>query len=179
MSTPVTARTRNRGLWRWTVALIATLLLVVSGSGLVAFAQDGAAGSQGPQFVPEGSPLYAEARLDMPDGQDEALAQMLTAFPGFADARASRPSVTRSSLRSLEMVDSGGHARPHSGVLSALTGEIGLAVTSLSAEDVGSGRAAHDHRPRHHRPRRGRERPQRRCGRGRHDRDVRRGHDHD
>jgi hypothetical protein len=76
---------RRRAPWRWAIALVATLALVVSGSGLVVFAQSGAAESRGPAFVPAGTPMYLELRLDMPAGQDEALAQMLTAFPGFAD----------------------------------------------------------------------------------------------
>lgn len=135
MSIPVTAHARNRGRWRWTVALVATLLLVVSGSGLVVFAQDGAASSQGPQFAPEGSPFYAEVRLDMPDGQGDALAQLLTAFPGFADAE-SFPTKRDEIIGALvEMVDSD-DAEQISALLSSLTGEIGLAITSLSAEDM-------------------------------------------
>jgi hypothetical protein len=126
---------RVRELRRWIVALVATLLLVVSGSGLVAFAQTGSAGSQGPQFAPQGSPLYLEARLDMPDGQGEALAQLLTAFPGFADAE-SFPTKREEIIESLlQMMDSD-EAEELSALLSTLTGEIGLAITSLTAEDM-------------------------------------------
>jgi len=134
MSTPVTAPTRNRGRLRWSVALIATLLLVVSGSGLVAFAQDGAAGSQGPVFAPADSPLYMEVRLDLPDGQGDALAQLLTAFPGFADAE-SFPTKRQEIIDGLlQMVDD--DAEELAGLLSSLTGEIGVAITSLTPEDA-------------------------------------------
>ena len=83
---PPSSPARRRGPWRWLVAGLATLLLVVSGSGLIAFAQTGAGEGRGPTFVPADAPIYVEARIDMPDGQDEALAQLLTAFPGFADS---------------------------------------------------------------------------------------------
>ena len=87
MATPAaTTANGRRGLWRWTVALGATIALVVSGSGLVVFAQAGAGESKGPQFVPADAPIYIEARMDMPDGQAEALAEFMTAFPGFADS---------------------------------------------------------------------------------------------
>ena len=86
MSTPVApAKDGRRGLWRWSIAFVATVALVVSGSGLVVFAQSGGGESEGPVFVPADYPIYLEARLDMPEGQGEALAQMMTAFPGFND----------------------------------------------------------------------------------------------
>jgi len=66
MSTPSAANTSRRSVARWTVAAIATGALVVSGSGLVAFAQSGAGESQGPAFVPADAAAYVEARLDMP-----------------------------------------------------------------------------------------------------------------
>jgi hypothetical protein len=135
MSTPVSAHGRTRGLWRWLVASVATLLLVISGSGLVAFAQNGEAGSQGPVFAPAGSPFYAEVRLDMPGGQGEALAQFLTAFPGFADAE-SFPTKRDEIIDGLVGMIDGEDADQISGLLSALTGEVGLAITSLTAEDL-------------------------------------------
>ena len=56
MSTPsAMASTSRRGLARWSVAAVATAALVVSGSGLVVFAQSGAGESQGPDFVPAGA----------------------------------------------------------------------------------------------------------------------------
>lgn len=133
MTTPATTPTSgHRGLWRWGVALVATVLLVVSGSGLVAFAQSGAGESRGPQFVPADAPIYVEARLDMPDGQAEALAEFMTAFPGFADAGSF-------GLKSDQLID-GLVEQMTDGALSFsgeiedfATGEIGLALTDIEA----------------------------------------------
>jgi len=132
MSTPAAnVTTGRRGLWRWGVALVATVLLVVSGSGLVAFAQSGAGESRGPQFVPADAPIYIEARLDMPDGQGEALAEFLTAFPGFADTGTFE-------MKADEIVD-GLVSQVTGGALSLsgemgdfLTGEIGLAMMDVA-----------------------------------------------
>ena len=54
---------------------------MVSGSGLVAFAQSGAGVSDGPRFVPADAPIYVEARLDMPDGQGEAAGAAADGLP--------------------------------------------------------------------------------------------------
>ena len=121
MSTPAATPSHGRrGHWRWAIALVATAALVVSGSGLVVFAQSGAGESQGPVFVPADTAVYVEARLDMPAGQDEALAQMLTAFPGFADAGSFDLKVDE--------------------LLSGLAGEMGLETTE--ADLIGDVRPA-------------------------------------
>jgi len=136
MSTPaVTTTNGRRGLWRWAVALVATAMLVVSGSGLVVFAQSGAGESQGPQFVPADAPIYIEARLDMPDGQGEALAQLLTAFPGFADAGSF--DVKMDEL----LAGLGGQVgveMPAGDIFGdMLTGEIGIAIGDLETAVMG------------------------------------------
>ena len=132
MSSPAATPARGRrGLWRWAVALVATVALVISGSGLVVFAQNGAGESQGPAFVPAETPIYLEARLDMPAGQGDALAQMLTAFPGFADAGSF-------DMKLDEVVaglagEMGLDAAEVDLIGDVLTGEIGLAVGDLEA----------------------------------------------
>jgi len=129
MTSPTaTTLTGRRGLWRWTVALVATVALVVSGSGLVVFAQSGSGESKGPQFVPADAPIYIEARLDMPAGQDESLAQMLTAFPGFADA-----GMFDTKVNEL-IAGMAGDGMPDGNIIGdALTGEIGIAMTDLES----------------------------------------------
>jgi hypothetical protein len=129
MTSPTaTTLTGRRGLWRWTVALVATVALVVSGSGLVVFAQSGSGESKGPQFVPADAPIYIEARLDMPAGQDESLAQMLTAFPGFADA-----GMFDTKMNEL-IAGVAGDGMPDGNIIGdALTGEIGIAMTDLES----------------------------------------------
>lgn len=131
-ATPVIAR---RGMWRWLVAVVATAALVVSGSGLVVFAQSGDGQSQGPQFVPADATAYVEARLDMPAGQDQALAQMMTAFPGFADAGSFE-------LKMNELIGGLGAqmglALPEGDLFGdVLTGEIGLALGDLAPMVMG------------------------------------------
>ena len=137
MSTAAVSTGRRRAPWRWAVALLATVLLVVSGSGLVAFAQSGSGANRGPAFVTESSAIYVVGRLDMPNGQAEALAEFMTAFPGFADSASF-------GLKADELIDglveqATGGALTFSGELeSFLTGEIGLTLTNL-AETAMSG----------------------------------------
>jgi hypothetical protein len=135
MSTPSAASTSRRSVARWTVAAIATGALVVSGSGLVAFAQSGAGESQGPAFVPADAIAYVEARLDMPGGQGEALAEMMTAFPGFADPGSFDMKVDELlGGLSAEM----GVAVPEGDLFGdVLTGEIGLALGDLESMMMG------------------------------------------
>ena len=130
MSTPAATPSHGRrGHWRWAIALVATAALVVSGSGLVVFAQSGAGESQGPVFVPADTAVYVEARLDMPAGQDEALAQMLTAFPGFADAGSFDLKVDE--LLSGLAGEMGLETTDADLIGDVLTGEMGLAVGDL------------------------------------------------
>lgn len=135
MSTPSSASTSRRSVARWSVAAIATGALVVSGSGLVAFAQSGAGESQGPAFVPADAAGYVEARLDMPGGQAEALAQMMTAFPGFADAGSFDMKVDELlGGLSAEL----GVAMPDGDLFGdVLTGEIGLGLANLDSLMMG------------------------------------------
>jgi len=139
MSIPAaTTHYGRRGLWRWAVALVATVMLVVSGSGLVVFAQSGAGESRGPQFVPAGATAYVEARMDMPDGQAEALAEFMTAFPGFADAGAFDMKLDE-VLDGLvgDMTDG---ALAYSGEMeSFITGEIGLALMDVVDASMSGG----------------------------------------
>ena len=137
MSHPAaTTSASRRGLWRWSVALVATVALVVSGSGLVVFAANGDAEAKGPQFVGADAPIYLEARADLPGDQREAVAQMLTAFPLFADANSFDMKVDEAVDGLVEQATGG--AITFSGELeNVITGEIGLAVPSLDALMMG------------------------------------------
>jgi hypothetical protein len=135
MSTPAATRTATRrGLWRWFVALLATVALVVSGSGLVVFAQSGSGESKGPQFVPADASIYVEARLDLPAGQGEALAQFMTAFPGFAD-----PGSFELKLDELLAGLSAEIGLPAEADLigDVFTGEVGLSLSGLESAMMG------------------------------------------
>ncbi|MEX1296847.1 MAG: DUF3352 domain-containing protein [Candidatus Limnocylindrales bacterium] len=131
MSSPTTAPKSRRSVARWTVAAFATGALVVSGSGLVAFAQSGAGESQGPAFVPADAVAYVEARLDMPGGQADAVAEMLTAFPGFADAGSFDMKLDEAIAG---LGAQAGLPMPEGDLVGdVLTGEIGLAVSDFES----------------------------------------------
>ena len=128
---------RARGPWRWLVAVAATALLVVSGSGLAAFAQSGAGASRGPIFLPADTSIYIEARLDLPAGQEEALAGFLTAFPGFADPGSFRQRIDE-MLDGLLSDGTDGALTYTRDIKPWMTGEIGLGLVGLAeavAED--------------------------------------------
>jgi Protein of unknown function (DUF3352) len=136
MSTPSTPATaRRRGLARWTVAAAATAALVISGSGLVAFAQSGGGASQGPRFAPPSTIAYVEARLDLPAGQEDALAQMMTAFPGFADAGAF--GMKKDEVLAMLADQLGATGIDGDLVGDVLTGEVGIALGGLDAMLMG------------------------------------------
>ena len=95
MSDPAAATTSRHSAARWAVAAIATGALVVSGSGLVAFAQSGAGESQGtafPGFADAGSfdmkvdeiigGLGAQMGLAMPEG--DLIGDVMTGEIGLA-----------------------------------------------------------------------------------------------
>ena len=135
MSTSSAASTSRRSVARWTVAAVATGALVISGSGLVVFAQSGAGESQGPGFVPEEAIGYIEARLDMSGGQDEALAEMMTAFPGFADAGSFDMKVDEIIAGLGAQM---GMAMPEGDLIGdVMTGEIGVALGDLESMMAG------------------------------------------
>lgn len=130
VSTAPSTNAQRRGPWRWIVALLATALLVVSGSGLVVFAQSGAGESRSAEWVPEGTPILVVGRLDMPGGQQEALAQVLTAFPGFADAATFDMKLSQVLDDAFTEATEG--AISYSGEIeSFLGGEIGLAMPNV------------------------------------------------
>ena len=71
---------------RWVVAVLATIVVLVA-AGVLAFAATGGktSTSAGPTFLPADTPVYVEARLDLPGGQRDAVIQLFSRFPGFAD----------------------------------------------------------------------------------------------
>lgn len=83
MTSPAPGRPRPI---RWAIALLVTVAMLISTTGVVVFAQTGDSG--GPAFAPASTVAWAEARLDLPGNQGEELAQLLGHFPGFADPAA-------------------------------------------------------------------------------------------
>jgi hypothetical protein len=135
MSSSATTSPSRRGLWRWSVASVATAALVVSGSGLVVFAQSGTGESQGPLFAPADAAAYVEARLDMPAGQDAAMAELMTAFPGFADPGSF--DMKKNELFAM-LGDQLGVIMPEGDLIGdVFTGEIGIAMGDLESAMMG------------------------------------------
>ncbi|MDQ3448430.1 MAG: DUF3352 domain-containing protein, partial [Chloroflexota bacterium] len=74
---------------RWIVALLATVLVVVTGIGLAMLATGSRTTSaQGPSFLPPDTVFYMEGRLDLPGDQRDNLISFIGKFPGFADPAA-------------------------------------------------------------------------------------------
>lgn len=85
---PVTPASRPKPI-RWIVALLATVLVVVTGVGLAMLAMGGrTTAAQGPTFLPPDTMVYMESRLDLPGDQRDNLIAFLGKFPGFADPAA-------------------------------------------------------------------------------------------
>jgi hypothetical protein len=73
---------------RWPVA-VALIALIVAVSALVGIlVTGGAPNAKVLGYVPDGTIVYGEARLDLPGDQRLALASFLSKFPGFADQAA-------------------------------------------------------------------------------------------
>lgn len=79
------APTRARP-FRWAIALLVTIAVLVATTGVAVFAQTGSAG--GPAFAPASSVAWVEVRLDLPGNQEEQLSELLGHLPGFADPAA-------------------------------------------------------------------------------------------
>lgn len=127
---PASAKPARRGLWRWSVALLATVLMVVVGSGLVAFAQSGAGASRGPVFLPADASVYVEGRLDMPGGQADAMAEFMSAFPGFADSGAFQ-MIFGEALDGLMSEATYGEYSYTEDLMPLMTGEVGVGIMDL------------------------------------------------
>jgi len=121
---------RARGSLRWGIALLATVALIVTGSGLVAFAASGTGPSRSAEWTPAGTPILVIGRSDLPGGQEEALASAMTAFPGFADDGSFRMKLEQGLDGFIGDATNG--AVTYSGeIKSFFSGEIGLALPNV------------------------------------------------
>lgn len=138
MSSPAANGTSaGRHRWRWFVALFATAAMIVSGSGLVAFAQSGAGTSRGPAFLPSNAAVYVEGRLDLPGGQMDAMAEFMTAFPGFADSGTFDMKLEE-ALDGLMAAGSGGEFSYTEDLVPLMTGEIGVGLMNVAEAAMGN-----------------------------------------
>ncbi len=75
--------TRRPRPWRWVIAFLVSMAMLLAVSGVAVFAQTGSTG--GPAFVPATATAFGEIRLDMPGDQHDQLAAFMAHLPGFAD----------------------------------------------------------------------------------------------
>lgn len=81
---PVRAHSRPPRL-RLLTAVVATIAVLVTAIGVLAFTASSAAASPTLAYAPATSAEYVEFRLDLPGDQRDQLARFLAHFPGFAD----------------------------------------------------------------------------------------------
>ena len=84
---------------------------------------------------PLDSVAYVEARLDLPGGQADALAEMMTAFPGFADAGAF--DMKKDELFAMLTTQLGATAPDGDLIGDVFTGEIGIALADIESAMMG------------------------------------------
>ncbi len=77
------SRARRPSRWRWVVAFLVSVAMLLGVTGVAVVAQTG--GTGGPAFVPATATAFGEIRLDLPGDQHDELTAFLTHFPGFAD----------------------------------------------------------------------------------------------
>jgi len=71
---------------RWVIALVGAILIVAAGVGVTVFAVGAQSNASiGPTFLPATTPLYAEARFDLPGAERDNIIRFIAHFPGFAD----------------------------------------------------------------------------------------------
>ncbi len=79
---------RHSGRLRWAAALAIVVLIVGTSAAVAAIIGGRTAGSTVLGYVPEHTIMYAEARLDLPGNQRQAIGTFLQKFPGFKDQAA-------------------------------------------------------------------------------------------
>src|SRR3954471_24075865 len=71
---------------RWGIALVGAMLDVAGRVGVTVFAVGAQSNASiGPTFLPATTPLYAEARFDLPGAERDNIIKFIAHFPGFAD----------------------------------------------------------------------------------------------
>ena len=73
---------------RWPIALALVAVVIVATAAVAILLTGRAPNAKVLGYVPDGTVMYGEARLDLPGDQRMALASFLSKFPGFADQAA-------------------------------------------------------------------------------------------
>ena len=84
----VAAKPRRSGRFRWAISLAVIALVIGTSVAVAAIITGRSTNATVLGYVPEGTIVYAEARLDLPGDQRRAVGEFLAKFPGFADQAA-------------------------------------------------------------------------------------------
>jgi hypothetical protein len=125
---PVSALRRRPVRWPVAIALIALVLAVSAFVGILVTGRAPDARVLG--YVPDGTIVYGEARLDLPGDQRLALASFLSKFPGFADQSAIESKLSELMDRFVGGVTNGDQAYT-SDIQPWFDGEVAFAVGPL------------------------------------------------
>jgi hypothetical protein len=90
-ATPVVAAAaapRRRGRLRWAISLAIIALVIATSAAVAAIITGRSSNAVVLGYVPEGTIVYGEARLDLPGDQRRAVGEFLAKFPGFHDQAA-------------------------------------------------------------------------------------------
>ena len=78
----------RRSSVRWPIAIALVALVIAASAAVVILITGRAPNAKVLGYVPDGTVMYGEARLDLPGDQRMALGSFLSKFPGFADQAA-------------------------------------------------------------------------------------------
>jgi hypothetical protein len=84
----VKAPRRRSGRFRWAISLAVIALVIGTSVAVAAIITGRSTNSTVLGYVPDGTIVYGEARLDLPGDQRRAVGEFLAKFPGFADQSA-------------------------------------------------------------------------------------------
>ena len=90
---PPATPARNRSRVRWAASLAIVALVIVASAAVAALITGRSSTATVLGYVPAGTTMYAEARLDLPGDQRRAVGEFLSKFPGFADQAALDPKL--------------------------------------------------------------------------------------
>ncbi len=127
MSTTTARRPRA---WRWAVAFLVSVAMLLAMTGVAVFAQTGSGG--GPAFVPATATAFGEIRLDMPGNQHDELAAFMAHLPGFADP-SSFDTKLNEALDELLSSGTGGAATWTGNIQTWSNGQFAIGLLALPA----------------------------------------------
>jgi hypothetical protein len=128
VQSPGTALRQGRARWPIAIALVALVIAVSAGVAILIAGRAPDAKVLG--YVPDGTVMYGEVRLDLPGDQRMALGSFLSKFPGFADQAAIESKLDEVMDRFIGGVTNGDQAYS-TDIKPWFDGELALSVGPL------------------------------------------------